>query len=97
MPQELNSIITEKEIPPENIYSTDEKGAQQGGGRKSRGKKYFVPQMQCPCYCARSMNLELVTCINCVSADGTALLPGFIFQGGKQMCTEWYEVGEGIW
>ncbi len=69
-----------------NIYNVDEKGAQLGGGRKSTGVKYFHCRHNREKYRKRSANLELITIIECVSADGVALTPGFIFSGG------WYDM-----
>lgn len=74
----------------------DEKGCQHGGGRKESGRKYFVPRSQRPRYRQCSANLELVTVIECVCADGTFLLPGFVFSG-KEFSPEWFEVDPKIW
>lgn len=74
----------------------DEKGCQRGGGRKTSAQKYFVPRNKRPKYKIHSGNLELVTIIECVSADGTALQPGFVFMG-KEFCPEWFEVHPDIW
>lgn len=53
--------------------------------------KYFIPRNRRPHYRLRSANLELVTIIECVSADGEAIKPGFIFSG-KEHHPEWFEV-----
>ncbi|KIK82445.1 hypothetical protein PAXRUDRAFT_153759 [Paxillus rubicundulus Ve08.2h10] len=79
----LKKVIEEKEIPWENIYNMDEKGCQHGGGQKTSPEKYFVPHGRYPKYKAHSSNLELVTIIECVCADGTNLLPGFMFSGNE--------------
>jgi DDE superfamily endonuclease/Tc5 transposase DNA-binding domain len=92
----LKEVLDEKDIPLENRYNMDEKGCQRGGGRKTSAQKYFVPQNRRPRYRLRSGNLELVTIIECVSADGTALLPGFVFSG-KEFCPEWFSVQPDIW
>ncbi|KIL55070.1 hypothetical protein M378DRAFT_91423, partial [Amanita muscaria Koide BX008] len=73
----------------------DEKGCQRGGGRKNSNRKYFVHRSRRPKYRARSGNLELVTIIECVCADGTYLLPGFVFSG-KEFAQEWFEVDRNI-
>lgn len=39
--KKLQKILTENEIPWENVYNMDEKGIQLGGGRKETGCKYF--------------------------------------------------------
>ena len=69
---------------------------QRGGGRKLSVQKYFVARDRRLKYKLRSGNLKLVTIIECVSADGTALLPGFVFQG-KEFCPEWFDVHPEIW
>jgi hypothetical protein len=92
---QLKSVIEEHGIPVENIYNMDKKGCQRGGGRKCRDEKYFVSRIQRLCYKIQSGNLELVTIIEAVSADGHALKPGFVF-AGKEVCPEWYEVNKDI-
>ncbi|ETW79440.1 hypothetical protein HETIRDRAFT_419178 [Heterobasidion irregulare TC 32-1] len=79
----LKSFIDEHRIPWENIYNMDEKGLQLGGGRKAGREKLFFSRSQ-------SANLQLVTVIECVSADGGNILPGFVFPGVEQ-CPEWSE------
>jgi Tc5 transposase DNA-binding domain len=86
----LIQIIQESDIPVENIYNMDEKGCQRGGGRKNSGRKYFVHRARRPRYKAHSGNLELVTIIECVCANGTYLLPGFVFSG-KEFSPEWFK------
>ncbi|KLO16433.1 hypothetical protein SCHPADRAFT_804417, partial [Schizopora paradoxa] len=41
-------------------------------------------------YRAASDNLELVTVVECVCADGTSVPPGFVFQG-KRLQTSWFK------
>ncbi|KIK77371.1 hypothetical protein PAXRUDRAFT_37710, partial [Paxillus rubicundulus Ve08.2h10] len=41
-------------------------------------------------YKAHSANLKLVTIIECVCADGTNLLPGFVFSG-KLYHKSWFQ------
>ena len=74
----------------------DEKGCQRGGGRKLSARKYIIPRTRRPHYQHKSENLELVTIIECVSADGSALKPGFVFSG-KEFSPEWFEVDDEIW
>lgn len=78
----VNMMDSHGPFKPENIYNVDEKGAQLGGGRKSTGVKYFHCRELREKYRKRSSELELVTIIECVSAAGEALTPGFIFSGG---------------
>jgi hypothetical protein len=42
-----------------------------------------------------SANLELVTIIECICADGESLKPGFIFPG-KEFHPEWFQVDNDI-
>lgn len=67
-----------------NIYNYDEKGNQLGGGRQHTGKRFFIPRWMRTKYKVRDDNKETVTVIECCSADGTMLQPGFIFRGGKK-------------
>jgi hypothetical protein len=39
--------------------------------------------------------LELVTIIECISADGDSIKPGFIFPG-VEFHPEWFQVDDGI-
>jgi hypothetical protein len=93
--EQLDHLIKTYNIKHENIYNMDEKGCQRGGGRKCSSRKYFVPRTRRPRYKQRSANLELVTIIECVCADGTTLQPGFVFQG-KEFSPEWFEVDDNI-
>src|SRR5882762_4992380 len=58
--------------------------------------KYFIPQTKQPEYKMQSGNLELVTIIECVSANGESIGPGFVFQS-KEFCPEWFEMQPDIW
>jgi hypothetical protein len=88
----LEAIIEKYDIPSENIYNMDEKGVQRGGGRKAQAQKYFVPRSKRPKYKLRSANLELVTIVECVAADGGFLSPGIIFEGKQQYEGAWFDV-----
>lgn len=92
----LEAVCAKHNIPIENVYNMDEKGVQRGGGRKASQRKYFIPRTKRPAYKKRSANLELTTIIECVSADGTALRPGFVFSG-KEFDPEWFTVDPDIW
>ncbi|KAJ3019688.1 hypothetical protein NUW54_g6 [Trametes sanguinea] len=78
---ELGDILQKYKVKPQNIYNMDEKGIQLGGGRARGRQKGYYDSSDRARYQVGSDNLELVTVIECVSADGTALKPGFIFQG----------------
>ncbi len=91
----LKRLVDEKEIPIENVYNMDEKGCQCGGGKKVSSRKFFIPRHRRPYYWKRSANLELITIIECVSADGTSLWPGFVFPG-QGFHPAWFEVHDEI-
>jgi Tc5 transposase-like DNA-binding protein len=88
----LEVIIKKHNIPVENIYNMDEKGVQHGGGHKSQAQKYLIPHTKRPKYKLQSANLELVTIIECVAADGGSISPGIIFEGKQQYEKAWFEV-----
>ena len=90
--QLLEAIIKKHGIPPENLYNMDEKGVQCGGGRKAQAQKYVVPRSKRPKYKLRSANLELITIVDCVAADGGYLSPGIIFEGKQQYERAWFDV-----
>jgi hypothetical protein len=64
----------------ENKYNTDEKGVQPG---VSQRVKAFADRDQKDVYSLEDGNRELITIIETVCADGTALRPTVIFQGKK--------------
>ncbi|CDO68229.1 hypothetical protein BN946_scf184870.g3 [Trametes cinnabarina] len=78
---ELGDLIDKYKVKPCNMYNMDEKGIQLGGGRSRGRRKGYYDSADRARYQVGSDNLELVTVIECVSADGAALKPGFIFQG----------------
>jgi hypothetical protein len=88
----LEAIIEKYDIPTENIYNMDEKGVQWGGGRKTQAQKYFVPHSKRPKYKLHSTNLELVTIVECVAADGGFISLEIIFEGKQQYEGAWFEV-----
>ncbi|KAF8600668.1 hypothetical protein BDV93DRAFT_411227, partial [Ceratobasidium sp. AG-I] len=77
----FESVIREHSIPPENIYNMDEKGIQLGGGRKRNGRKFIGGRVQRTTLKLRDPNLELATVVECISAAGQAIPPGFILTG----------------
>ena len=92
----LEAIIKKYEISTKNIYNMDEKGVQWGGGRKAQVQKYFFSQNKCPKYKLRSANLELVTIVECIAANGEYVSPGIIFEGKQQYEWAWLEVDPNI-
>ena len=76
-----------------NVYNMDEKGIQVGGGRKLDNTKFLYTGGQCICVKAQNANLELITAIECVSADGSNLKPGFIFSRKNTLHEGYFEDG----
>ena len=67
-----------------------------GGGRKNSQWRYFFSQEDMKMYRQHSNDLQLVTVIDSVCADGTApIKPGFVFPGTK-MYEEWMHVDDDI-
>lgn len=91
----LKKVLEEHGIPWENVYNMDEKGCQRGGGKKAAQEKYFIPRSKMEQYRQSSDNLELVTIIECVCADGTSIKPTFVFSGTEYEA-EWAEVDDKI-
>jgi hypothetical protein len=89
----LSKRLKELNIPWEHVWNMDEKGIQLGGGRKG-SIHYLFPRHLRHKVRLTSDNLELVTIVECVSATGVAMPPGFIFSGNA-MCPEWFETGHG--
>jgi hypothetical protein len=87
---ELAELVEKLGIPLENIYNMDEKGCQRGGGKKTSRRKYLYSRRQRAKYKHRSANLELITIIEAICADGTELKPGFVFPG-TSFCPEWFD------
>ncbi|KDQ19167.1 hypothetical protein BOTBODRAFT_93689, partial [Botryobasidium botryosum FD-172 SS1] len=88
-------IIAKYGIPPENLWNMDEKGVQLSGGRKQRREKYLFSRNKRPKYRIRSDKMELVTIVECVSATGAKMPPGFIFSG-KTFDAGWFDQREKI-
>lgn len=83
-------IAFKKGIDLKDIYNANKQGIQ-CGNRKQGRQKYFFGCEDCARYKLRSDNLELVTIIHCVCANGSKLVPTFIFQGGQTFHVEWFE------
>ena len=77
----LNELVTKHDIPPENIYNMDEKGLLLGIGRRVAA---LVDRDQKTLYKVEDGSRELVTVIETICADGTALHPTFIFKAARQ-------------
>ena len=86
----FQETVEENQIPWRNIYNMDEKGIQMGGGRKGTRTKYFFSRDDNMQYKLQSDNIQLVTVIEVVCADGTADIgPGFVFPGTTKH-REWF-------
>ncbi len=90
----LRQVMEEHNIPWEHVYNMDEKGIQRGR-RSGEQEKYILHRSERPTYKLRSANLELITVIECVRADGETLKPAFIFPG-KEFHKEWFDVDDDI-
>ena len=92
---EFAEIVQTHGIPIENVYNMDEKGCQRGGGKRSSRRKYLYSRRQRAKYRHRSANLELITIIEAICADGTVLKPGFVFSGAS-FSPEWFDEDDEI-
>jgi len=80
-------------LKPSNLYNMDEKGCQRGGGRRIRNQKFITHSGKQVQYRIQSANLELITIIECVAADGTHIKPGFVFpQKRTSLEKDWINV-----
>ncbi|KAJ6552307.1 hypothetical protein DFH09DRAFT_832464, partial [Mycena vulgaris] len=69
-------------IPDCNVYNFDEIGIQMGGGRKGTGEQFFYGAADRSKYKIKSDDLELITVIETICSNGTALVPPcFVFSG----------------
>ncbi|KIJ22862.1 hypothetical protein M422DRAFT_120754, partial [Sphaerobolus stellatus SS14] len=78
----LEKVIIDYEIPMENIYNTDEKGLQLGGGRRSSLIQRIYETGSKDRYILKGDSLTLITIIEAVCADGTLCPPGIIMPPG---------------
>ncbi|GBE87152.1 hypothetical protein SCP_1003990 [Sparassis crispa] len=94
--EELQKTIDLYDIPPCNMFNFDEIGIQLGGGRKGSREQFFFASEDQSHYKLKSDDLELVTVLETVCADGSSTVkPGFVFAGVK-MCEEWISEEDGI-
>ena len=77
----LEDVVREFDIKPENQWNMDEKGVQLGIGAKVSA---IVDRDQATVYSVEDGNHELVTIIEAICANGTALAPSVIFQGTRR-------------
>lgn len=88
----LKSEVEGFQIPPENIYNMDEKGVTCGDTYKA---KMLFDRDQATAFIVGGSNKELTTVIECISADGDAMIPMIIFKG-KRFHGAWYNKKEAI-
>ena len=91
----LGDFLEKYDVPLENMYNMDEKGIQLSGGRKLDGTRYLFARDQQNRVRTQNANLELVTTIKCVAADGSSLKPCFVFTG-KNVLHEGYFEEDGV-
>ena len=89
--QILGELLKQFDVPLENMYNMDEKGIQLGGGWKLDGTWYLYVKDQGICLKTQNSNLELVTTIKCVAANGSNIKPGFVFSGKNTLHKEYFE------
>jgi hypothetical protein len=70
--EQLQDMFDGKRIPLKNLHNFDEIGIQLGGGRKGTGELYFFATRDKSHYKIKSDDLELVTILESICADGTA-------------------------
>jgi hypothetical protein len=94
--EQLQNLFDGENIPLQNVYNFDEIGIQLGGGRKGSGEQFFFGAADRSKHKITSDDLELVTILETVCADGSSSVkPCFAFAGVK-MCEEWFVDEEDI-
>jgi len=68
----LQNVFDGNGIPLRNLHNFDEIGCQIGGGRKDTGELYLFPTRDQSRYKIKSDDLELVTILETICADGTS-------------------------
>lgn len=86
----VDRVLKRWKIPWRLVLNMDEKGLQIGS-RKVDRKKCIIPIKMPNTTKLQSDDLQLVTIIECVSAEGVALDPAFVFPGESHF-DEWYNV-----
>jgi len=86
----IDDVKEQHNIPWRLVLNPDEKGLQ-SGSQTTDQKKCFVPLEIPNTVKLQSDNLQLVTVIECVTAEGVALDPAFIFPGEGHFET-WYDI-----
>lgn len=78
----FKKMMNDYNIPAAHLYNMDEKGLQIGGGRSTSRRKHIFGLLQKSCYKLKHDNLELMTAIECICADGFSMKPSFVHQPG---------------
>jgi hypothetical protein len=86
----VDAVMKTYDIPWRLVLNTDEKGLQ-SGSRKVDQKKCLVPSETPNTVKLQSDNLQLVTVLECVTAEGVAFDPAFIFPGEGHF-DAWYDI-----
>ncbi|KAF8833654.1 hypothetical protein BDN67DRAFT_874033, partial [Paxillus ammoniavirescens] len=86
----IQHLFDDGEIPLCNLFNSDEISIQLGGGQKSNGELFLFSSIDKSKYKLNSDELELVTILETVCANGTTTVkPCFIF-AGTHHCEDWY-------
>ncbi|KAF8575405.1 hypothetical protein K439DRAFT_1370041 [Ramaria rubella] len=93
--KKLGDILRHYEIPLENIYNEDEKGLQLGGGRKNIGTQFIFPHGMKHKILKHSDDLQLISVLEAVSADGTAVPTLMVLPKGSKPGAWWAHENEG--
>ena len=86
----LDVVMKQYGIPWSLVLNTDEKGLQTGS-QKINQKKCLVPLKTPNTVKIQSDNLQLVTIIECVTAEGVVFDPAFVFPGEGHF-KSWYDI-----
>ncbi|KAE9394279.1 hypothetical protein BT96DRAFT_1048468, partial [Gymnopus androsaceus JB14] len=80
----LKEVVAQYQIPLENIYNMDKKGIQMGVGEWTAVLVYLLYPCKLRCFGlppkASAQQLDLVTILEAVCMDGSALHPAVIFK-----------------
>ncbi|KAI0313993.1 hypothetical protein OF83DRAFT_1030323, partial [Amylostereum chailletii] len=88
--------VFDGKIPAQNVFNFDEIGIQLGGGCGGNGLLYFFAVRDKLKYRLKSDDLELVTVLETVCADGTAPVKPCLVFSGVNRCESWYEEDDDI-
>ena len=86
----INTVMEKHSVPWRLLLNVDEKGLQ-SGSRKVDQKKCLVPTGMPNTVKLQSDDLQLITVIECVTAEGVAFDPTFIFPGESHI-DGWFNI-----